>query len=145
MLEREAGFFMVYNHTYRSNVGNFNKRKLYAKVVDQLQNVPNNQQFSGLLPHPKILQEYEQVYPGAANRIIKMAEDQSQHRQKIEWTAMFLDFILKIIDRVLLFVEKIILSQGRLFSLIFQVNIYVKKASHFLSLRDRLRRPWQSH
>ena len=40
--------------------------------------------FAGPLPHPNILGKYEQIQKGAANRIIKMAEKQSSHRQDIE-------------------------------------------------------------
>ncbi len=38
------------------------------------------QQFSGPLPHPQILAQYNQAVPNAADRIIKMAESQSNHR-----------------------------------------------------------------
>lgn len=40
--------------------------------------------FSGPIPPPEILKGYEEAFPGAANRIIKMAEEQSKHRQYIE-------------------------------------------------------------
>jgi len=40
--------------------------------------------FSGPLPPPHILSQYNQIVPGAAERIITMAESQSQHRQRIE-------------------------------------------------------------
>jgi uncharacterized membrane protein len=40
--------------------------------------------FSGPLPPPEMLKEYDNVLPGAADRIIKMAETQSDHRQKLE-------------------------------------------------------------
>lgn len=40
--------------------------------------------FSGPLPHPDILQGYKDVVPGAAERILAMAEKQAEHRQKIE-------------------------------------------------------------
>lgn len=40
--------------------------------------------FSGPLPPPSILRQYDEVVPGAAERIIKMAEDQSKHRQELE-------------------------------------------------------------
>lgn len=40
--------------------------------------------FSGPLPHPAILAKYEEILPGAADRIIKMAEEQSKHRQFLE-------------------------------------------------------------
>lgn len=42
------------------------------------------QKFSGPIPPPSIIAGYEDVVPGAADRIIKMAEQQSQHRQNIE-------------------------------------------------------------
>ena len=37
--------------------------------------------FSGPLPPPKMLGEYEEVLPGSADRIIKLAEDNAQHRR----------------------------------------------------------------
>jgi uncharacterized membrane protein len=40
--------------------------------------------FSGPLPPPETLARYEQVLPGAADRIFKMAESQSSHRQALE-------------------------------------------------------------
>jgi uncharacterized membrane protein len=40
--------------------------------------------FEGPIPHPTILRQYEQIFSGAAERILSMAEKQSQHRQKIE-------------------------------------------------------------
>ena len=40
--------------------------------------------FSGPLPPPELMEKYEKVSKGAAHRIIKMAEGQSNHRQKIE-------------------------------------------------------------
>lgn len=40
--------------------------------------------FSGPLPHPDILAKYEEVYPGAASKIFQMAEEQAEHRRKME-------------------------------------------------------------
>lgn len=40
--------------------------------------------FSGPLPPPQILSEYEAVFPGCAERIVAMAERQSAHRQELE-------------------------------------------------------------
>jgi len=39
---------------------------------------------SGPLPSPEEFERYERVCPGAADRIIKMAEGQSLHRQDLE-------------------------------------------------------------
>lgn len=40
--------------------------------------------FSGPLPPPQILKGYNEIIPGAAERIMCMAERQAQHRQGIE-------------------------------------------------------------
>jgi uncharacterized membrane protein len=40
--------------------------------------------FSGPLPPPEILAEYERIIPGGANRIMVMAETQAKHRQELE-------------------------------------------------------------
>ena len=42
------------------------------------------QSFSGPLPPPAVLKEFNQIVPGAAGRIIKMAEGQFTHRTEIE-------------------------------------------------------------
>jgi uncharacterized membrane protein len=42
--------------------------------------------FSGPLPPPHILSEYEAVFPGCAERIVAMAERQSAHRHELERT-----------------------------------------------------------
>lgn len=41
-------------------------------------------EFSGPIPPPAIIKGYEEVLPGAADRIITMAETQAQHRQELE-------------------------------------------------------------
>ena len=48
------------------------------------------QQFSGPVPHPQILQEYEQILPGAAERILSMAEKDAEHQRTIEMEAITL-------------------------------------------------------
>jgi uncharacterized membrane protein len=40
--------------------------------------------FAGPLPPPEVLEHYNQVLPGAAERIIAMAESQHEHRQDLE-------------------------------------------------------------
>ena len=40
--------------------------------------------FSGPLPHPSLLKQYDEVHPGFAERIIAMAEKQAKHRQDLE-------------------------------------------------------------
>ena len=40
--------------------------------------------FSGPLPPPSLLQGYENIQPGFAERIVKMAEEESSHRKEQE-------------------------------------------------------------
>lgn len=40
--------------------------------------------YSGPLPHPKILAEYEQALPGTADRIVAMAEKEQEHRHNTQ-------------------------------------------------------------
>lgn len=48
----------------------------------------HSQQFLGPLPPPEALRQYEETLPGAADRIIAMAEQQAAHRQRIETLAV---------------------------------------------------------
>ena len=41
-------------------------------------------EFRGPIPPPEIISGYEAIIPGAADRILAMAEKQSQHRQEME-------------------------------------------------------------
>lgn len=47
--------------------------------------------FSGPLPPPEILRGYESVLPGLADRVVKMAENQSVHRQRLESRVIWFD------------------------------------------------------
>jgi uncharacterized membrane protein len=58
-----------------------NRESMMMKVAQQIS-------FSGPLPPPEALERYNQVLPGAADRILKMAEQQSQHRQGLERTVV---------------------------------------------------------
>jgi uncharacterized membrane protein len=52
------------------------ERKIIAKL--------NSQHFSGPLPPPQVLIQYNKAVSDAADRIIGMAESQSNHRQDLE-------------------------------------------------------------
>ena len=61
-------------------------------VASQAKNVKSvtarAEQFSGPIPPPQILNQYNQIVPGAADRIIAMAEGQAEHRQQLEKQAI---------------------------------------------------------
>jgi uncharacterized membrane protein len=47
-------------------------------------NIQQNVVIPGPLPNPETLQKYNHILPGAADRILKMAENQQAHRHRIE-------------------------------------------------------------
>ena len=55
-----------------------------AEMIAQV----NISSFSGPLPSPEILKEYDSVKSGFAERIFTLAENQSRHRQEIEKTVI---------------------------------------------------------
>lgn len=65
-------------------MGKKNKNYLTRSMNHQLVARQETVSFSGPLPHPSDLAKYEQITPGAAERIIKMAENQAAHRQELE-------------------------------------------------------------
>lgn len=54
------------------------QRELLFKIIRQ------EEHHRGPLPHPQILEGYEKTCPGAADRIIRMAEKQQEHRMEME-------------------------------------------------------------
>jgi uncharacterized membrane protein len=46
--------------------------------------------YQGFLPHPDHAERFEAVLPGSNDRILRMAEKQGEHRQRMEWR--FLQF-----------------------------------------------------
>ncbi|AGS80680.1 membrane protein, PF10097 family [Leptospira phage vB_LbrZ_5399-LE1] len=74
--------------------GQQSRPHLIAGVTDKNQNLALNHHsietsfFSGPIPHPEILKEYEKILPGAAERIFSSFENQSAHRQKLELTVV---------------------------------------------------------
>lgn len=77
-------------------------------------------EFSGPLPPPSIIQGYENVVPGAAERILAMAEKQSAHRQLMEQTMIQSDSR----DSLLGIIAALILGAGCLItSCVIAINV----------------------
>lgn len=47
-----------------------------------------SEMYSGPIPPPEALARYEEIQPGAADRILKMAEKQQEHRMALETKAI---------------------------------------------------------
>lgn len=58
----------------------FNNEEHVKQVVAEV----IRSEFSGPIPPPSIIRGYEEILPGSADRIMKMAENQSIHRQSME-------------------------------------------------------------
>ena len=43
-----------------------------------------SERFAGPIPPPPVMKQYEEILPGSADRILKMAENQSEHRRWME-------------------------------------------------------------
>jgi uncharacterized membrane protein len=52
------------------------------QVVGQVVKVVMSEHYSGPLPHPRHLQEYNSILPGGAERIISMTEAQQRHNME---------------------------------------------------------------
>nr|WP_255492142.1 DUF2335 domain-containing protein [Cetobacterium sp. 2A] len=46
--------------------------------------VVHQEAYQGPLPHPDLLKKFEDITPGAAERILLMAEKEQQHRHQLE-------------------------------------------------------------
>lgn len=49
------------------------------QVAQRITQIAVSEQFSGPMPHPKHLREYDDIFPGAAERILSMAEQNLAH------------------------------------------------------------------
>jgi len=61
-----------------------NRRKLQGKQQTKPQVVAMQAEFRGPLPPPDMLQRYEEIHPGTAERVLQQFERETQHRHAIE-------------------------------------------------------------
>jgi uncharacterized membrane protein len=66
-------------------------------INNHLKLVSQQVSFSGPIPHPDLLQKYDQIIPNGADRIVTMAENQSRHRQHLEKWAVIGGTILSYV------------------------------------------------
>ena len=53
------------------------------------------EEYSGPIPHPNILKQFEEVIPGSADRILKMAEKEQEHRHEFEKEEQIWEKVMK--------------------------------------------------
>ncbi|WP_303188740.1 DUF2335 domain-containing protein [Fusobacterium ulcerans] len=54
------------------------------KETPKMLAVKKEEFYEGPIPHPNMFKAYEEVLSGSADRILKMSEEQSRHRQEME-------------------------------------------------------------
>lgn len=64
-----------------------------TQKIKVLKLVAQKEEYSGPIPHPDHLRQYEEIVPGSGDRLIKMAESQVTHRQNSE--NKIIDFEIK--------------------------------------------------
>lgn len=65
-------------------IGDLVNQKQRDVIVSRVTSLLVREQFSGPLPHPKHLLGYEEISPGAADRIISMAERDQSHQIQMD-------------------------------------------------------------
>lgn len=59
-----------------------------AQVIAQVVSLVSEERFSGPIPHPRHMREYEEICPGSADRLIAMAEVSITHAQDLQRSAL---------------------------------------------------------
>ena len=73
--------------------------------------------FSGPLPHPDILEGYDKIVPGAAERIIDMAENEQKHRISMDEKSISNAVIIGYLGIIFAFISVLLISGLFYFSL----------------------------
>jgi uncharacterized membrane protein len=74
--------------------------------------------FQGPVPRPEIIEKYEKILPGAAERIFKSWENQTEHRQNLERSVVKTDNFKSILGVVLGFFVVVIAIIGGIITLL---------------------------
>ncbi len=104
-------------------VGSLVPQSQKAQVVAQVVSIVQQERFSGPIAHPKHLREYEDICPGAADRIITMAESNLKHNQEFQMQALNADVTDGKIGRSFGFFVFLMLMVGAAVSAVYQSNI----------------------
>jgi uncharacterized membrane protein len=63
-------------------------RRDLNEVARRITQIAVSEQFSGPMPHPKHLRDYDEILPGAAERILAMAERNLKHNMTMDEKVM---------------------------------------------------------
>ena len=72
----------------RENKANRQERRMAQRISNSIEIATGHQltvkETSGPIPDPETLRKYNETHPGLAERIVKMAEEESLHRRELE-------------------------------------------------------------
>ena len=71
--------------------------------------------YSGPLPHPDMLSKYEQCLPGSAGQILKMAQNQQNHRMDMEQKVITSDIRRSNLGLIFAFILSLVLIGGAIY------------------------------
>ena len=83
MSEKESGNKQIISKD-QSGEENLKEERQVEILAEKVTTKIIQSEFSGPIPPPNIIKGYEDILPGAADRIITMAENQAKHRQQME-------------------------------------------------------------
>ena len=86
-----------------------------TKGADQDGNSVQVMAHAGPLPHPAVLEAYDRIVPGGAERIFKQFEAQSAHRQAMEMTVIRSNSFVEVFGSVSAFVLGMVGIAGGLY------------------------------
>jgi len=55
-----------------------------SEAKETFKSILQMQQFSGPLPHPSLLKEYQELISDSPERFLKMVEEEGKHRRELE-------------------------------------------------------------
>ncbi|MCK9582157.1 MAG: DUF2335 domain-containing protein [Endomicrobiales bacterium] len=108
------------------------KEETPSKLTKSTIEIRKEQHYSGPLPPPAMLERYNQIVPGAAERILKMAESQSAHRQNLEKTVIKFDTR----NSTLGVICALLIALGGLFLAFYAIRMNHVKAGVIISTID---------
>lgn len=83
-----------------------------GKVISIIEQVVEEEVFSGPAPHPRMLAEYDLALPGSANRVLTIAEKEQSHRHWWEKVALVAEIGLNYLGQILGFLVSLALMYG---------------------------------
>lgn len=90
-------------------IGSLVPKGQQAQVVAQVVSLVQQESFSGPLPHPRHLAQYDEILPGLAERIVCMTESNLDHAQRMQEKALDSDIQDMKIGRLYGFIVLVLL------------------------------------